>query len=168
MKCATDGCNKQQTGKSKYCPECKKVAKDKWLAMVKDKGAERDQRKADMEAAFQAAHEAGMRAGEACTPAPMVVQQHASMFDDSSPVVYREVVDDGVCGFAWVVLKPARGLIADLFKARGARENYGGGIALWCHEFRQSMTKKEAYCRAYVQEMRDRGYTGFGWSSRMD
>jgi hypothetical protein len=168
MKCATEGCDKQQTGKSKYCPECKKVAKGKWIAMVKEKGQERDQKKTDIAAAFKAAHEAGLAAGNANSPVPMVVQQHANMMDDSSPVTQQWVVNDGVCGFAWVRLNPARGTIADMFKELGARPAYGGGLQLHCFDFNQSMSRKEAYCKAYAQVMRDRGYTGFSWSSRMD
>lgn len=168
MKCVTTGCDKQQTGKSRYCPECKKIAHAKWRDMIASKGDDRAKREADIRAAFMMSHAAGMAAGHAHSPTPMVVQQHANMLDDSSPVVQEWHVDGGVCGFAWVNLKPARGLIAEIFKQAGAREAYGGGLSLFCHEFGQSMERKEKYCKAFVDTMRERGYTGFTWSSRMD
>ena len=34
MKCATTECTDEQTGKSKYCPECKVIAREKWQERV--------------------------------------------------------------------------------------------------------------------------------------
>jgi len=54
---------------------------------------------------YDRAWKAGNDAARASTPEPMVVQQLENPFDPSSKVLYREVVSDGVCGFAWIQFK---------------------------------------------------------------
>jgi hypothetical protein len=53
-------------------------------------------KKIDYKAIFNEAHSAGMLAGNNCKPAPMVVQQHQNMADDSSPVVKSYLVPSGI------------------------------------------------------------------------
>ena len=109
---------------------------------------------------FRKAHEAGMAAGAATTPAPMVVNKHASPLDDSSPVVKSWVVPDGVCGFAWVTIRPATSAAARYAKEfikRGVHKGYHGGIEIMVHEFGQSLTRKEAYARAYARVLEAAG-----------
>jgi hypothetical protein len=117
---------------------------------------------------YARAHAAGMAAGEAARPTPMVVTEHRNPLDDSSPVIrtYAPVMS-GVCGFAWVTVRPATSSFARYLKARGHRRGYEGGIQIWVGEFGQSMERKEAYARAFAAVLREAGITAYA-ASRMD
>jgi hypothetical protein len=56
---------------------------------------------------FNEARIAGLQAGLASVPMPMAVVEHTNLLNDSSPVKRAWVVDDGVCGFAWITVRPA-------------------------------------------------------------
>jgi hypothetical protein len=122
---------------------------------------------------FTELHDRAARAGNEaallCRPVPMVVVQHANGFDDKSPVVYREVVDGGVCGFAWVVVRPATSSLPRwaMKNLPSASKNYGGGLCLWCPLSTQSMEIKEAYCEAYAKVLREAGVSAHA-QSRLD
>jgi hypothetical protein len=106
---------------------------------------------------FNSADLSGKVAAGECVPAPMVVQGY-----ESEPVM------DGVCGFAWVVIKPATTAFARWLKRTGrARANYGGGLAVWVMGYNQSMTRKEAYARAFARVLSDAGIRAYA-QSRMD
>ncbi len=53
------------------------------------------------------AHNAGNSAVQAATITPMVVTQKANPLNDSSDTVKQWYVEDGICGFASVIVKPA-------------------------------------------------------------
>jgi hypothetical protein len=102
------------------------------------------------------AHAAGMKAGEGVRPAPMLVVERANAFDDNSPVVKAyEPVMEGVCGYAWVNIRPATCSFARwLSKNNIGHSSYHGGWDMWVGEFGQSMERKEAYARAYAEVLR--------------
>ena len=83
------------------------------------------------------------------------------------PTVVREhVVNDGVCGFASVIIKDIK--FANALKKMGlGRKNYGGGYALSVSDFNQSLTRKEAYAHAFAKVLNDNGITAYT-DSRMD
>ena len=136
------------------------------------------------------ATEAGLAAGNACVPTPMVVEAHQNMLDDNSPVVYREVVDDGVCGFAWINFVANTPINKEFLKGlklaklvwtckyQGPppqdRRDYpfqsrieGPGFQHWVSMNTQSMQRKEAYAEAYAAVLKKYGincYVG----SRLD
>lgn len=119
---------------------------------------------------YDKAHAAGMAAGAACSPAPMVVGHAASLFGDgidyNKPTYY---VPDGPCGFAWVTVKPGNGRLANWLKKMGlARKAYGGGVSVWVSEFGQSMARKEAYASAFAKVLRAAGFSRVYAESRMD
>lgn len=122
------------------------------------------------EAIYCKARMAGLEAARACRPVPMVVQQHANMLDDKSPVEKQWFVSGGVCGFAWVVVSPGTCSFA-----RWARKNigahldyYGGvGISAGDREFGQSMQIKEAYAEAFARVLQENGIRAY-MNSRMD
>jgi hypothetical protein len=117
---------------------------------------------------FDAAHAAGIEAANACTPTPMVVAQHENPLDDSSPVEKRWLVPQGVCGFAWITLKPGTSRAARYAKAHlGARKAYHGGVSIWVHQFNQSYELKTAYASAFVQVLRDAGIDAYA-DGRLD
>jgi len=124
--------------------------------------------KADWQTVYNKAHAAGMLAGQGCIPSPMVVQQHAEVFNDASPVVQQWTENEGVCGFAWVTIRPANcsfGLW--LKKNNKGGKAYRGGCQVWVGEFNQSMTRKEAYAQAFAEELHNYGIDAHA-DSRMD
>jgi len=115
---------------------------------------------------FEKAHEAGTAAAFLTQPVPMVVEEHRSMLDDASPVVKQWYVPGGVCGFAWVSIKPANGPAAHYaVKNCGARpDSYYGGVSIWVSDFGQSMQIKEAYAQAYARVLADGGVKAYPMS----
>ena len=63
------------------------------------------------------AHAQGVKAGNACSPTPMIVGTPTTPLgndiDYEKDVHY---VSDGACGFAWVNIKPARGKFVKFLK----------------------------------------------------
>lgn len=118
---------------------------------------------------FDLADLAGRDAAEAAVPTPMIVVQRANPLDDNSPIVKQyEPVMGGVCGFAWVVVRPGTSAFARWIKAnKGARKHYYGGMELWVSRYGQSMERKEAYAQAFAKVLRDHGVDAYA-GSRMD
>jgi len=115
------------------------------------------------------AHNAGMQAGESCQPTPMMVVQRSNPFDDNSPIVKSwEPVQDGVCGFAWINVRPGTCSFARWASKQDlAHKSYYGGVDIWVPFFNQSMTRKEAYAAAYANVLRSHGIDARSMS-RMD
>lgn len=66
------------------------------------------------------------------------------------------------CGFAWVVVKPARGQFITWAKSAGkGRKEYGGGWFFWYSEFSltstQSVSVHEAAAKAFADVLRANG-----------
>lgn len=118
---------------------------------------------------FRSAHLAGYAAGEGEVPAPMVVVEHANPLDDNSPVVrVYEPHTEGVCGFAWVNVRPGNSSFARWLVDSGhARKGYHGGVDLWVREFGQSYQRKMAYARAFAQVLQEAGIRAYA-SGRLD
>jgi hypothetical protein len=112
---------------------------------------------------------AGLNAAEACKPTPMIVSQHKNMLDDSSPIEKQWYVPSGVCGFAWVIVRPGTSSFAKwLVKNGHARtHHYYGGICHYVSEFGQSMEVKEAYATAFAKVLSEAGIRAYS-DSRMD
>ena len=118
---------------------------------------------------FDRAHHAGLRAGHESTPTPMVVGSPSTPFGsdiDWNKSTYH--VSDGVCGFAGVVIKPARGNFVSFLKSKGLGwKHYYGGFYMTCREFGQSLARKEAYCEAFAKVLGEAGMRCYV-DSRMD
>lgn len=112
---------------------------------------------------------AGKAAVEKLNVVPMVVSSHMNQMDDNSPVVKQYFVADGVCGFAWVNVRPATSRFAKYLKAKGiARpDSYEGGVTISIRDYNQSMQKKEAYANAYAEVLNGHGFKAYA-NSRMD
>ena len=111
----------------------------------------------------------GMDAGRSSTPTPMIVGSPSTPFgsdiDYSKPTHF---VESGVCGFAGVVIKPARGKFVSYLKSLGmGHKHYYGGWYVSVHEFGQSLERKEAYARAYAKVLTEEGMSCYV-DSRMD
>ena len=119
---------------------------------------------------YSEAHSKGIAAGNACTPTPMVVGEPTTPLgndiDYSKDTFY---VSDGVCGFAWVNIKPARGKFVTWMKKNnvGRKDNYYGGWTVWVSDFGQSIARKENYARAFAKVLGDYGITAYSMS-RLD
>lgn len=126
--------------------------------------------KNDWRAVYDEADKAGKAAAEACKPVAMVVGEETSLFsgklDTSKPMHY---VSDGVCGFAWVNVKPGTSAFAKWLKAKklARTDDYYGGVCVWVGAYNQSMQRKEAYAYAFARVLNDKGIKAIA-RSRMD
>jgi len=118
---------------------------------------------------LERAHLMGMDAGRSVGVTPMVVGTPTTLFGseiDYSKKTY--FVEGGVCGFAGVVIKPARGKFVSYLKSIGiGNKHYYGGYYVSVHEFGQSLTRKEAYADAYAKVLGEAGMSCYV-DSRMD
>ena len=119
---------------------------------------------------YSEAHSKGIAAGNACSPTPMVVGQPTTPLgndiDYSKDTFY---VSDGVCGFAWINIKPARGGFVKFLKDNkiGRKDSYYGGYTVWVSGFGQSLDRKTAYAQAFASVLKENGITAYSMS-RMD
>lgn len=119
--------------------------------------------KQDFEVLYHQAHTAGMDALNKCKPTPMIV------LDDSSPVQKQWFVREGVCGFAWIRVRPANCAFARwaLKENLAGRSSYAGSILVWVHEGGQSLELKTAYANAFASVLVDAGINAHS-DSRID
>lgn len=131
--------------------------------------------KKDWAAIYREALKAGEDAAAAKVPQPMLVGTpteplFGTEIDPTKPVYF---VRGGVCGFAWVVVKPATGGFVRYLKEKGiGYKNYYGGWAVPANprvapDLQQSMEIKEAFARAFAKVLKDYGITAYA-ESRMD
>ena len=121
-----------------------------------------------IESLYTQAHNAGNVAVSQTTVTPMVVQQKANPLNDSSETINQWIVEDGVCGFASVIVKPANSKFAKFLVAnRLGRKHYAGGVSMSIRDFNQSLTKKEAYAHAFARVLNENGINAYV-DSRMD
>jgi hypothetical protein len=129
---------------------------------------ERLARYAEFERIYQEAREAGHQAAMECVPQPMVVTQRANPLRDDSPVMRQWHVSEGVCGFAWVTVRPATSSFARwLVKHKDCRTGYYGGVEIWVRDYGQSMERKHAYANAFANVLVKHGIQA-GAYSRLD
>jgi hypothetical protein len=103
---------------------------------------------------------AGIMAGLACRPTPMIVEYHKS-----KTLYVAEVVDDGACGFAWVKIRPANGKMARWLKAQDkGHKGYNGGWEVSIHDFGQSLERKSATARATADVLCKHGIDATSYS----
>lgn len=165
-KCAV--CDNDTVGHSKYCVIHRAAAHAAWVDNIQARVAEKEKREKHFSDVWHRAVAAGCAAGDACTPIPMGVAQHADPLDDSSPVTQQWVVEGGVYGFAWVTVRPGNCPFANWLKKNDiAKKTYGGGVAIHIHHYGQSMERKYAYARAISAVFRDAGFNSAA-HNRMD
>jgi len=117
---------------------------------------------------YQSAVEAGKNAVMRTNVRPMVVYQRSNPLDDKSEIVYASIVEDGVCGFANIIVKPANSKFAKwLLKNGYATHAYGGGVSIYVSEFNQSLQRKEAYAYAFADTLRKANINAYV-ESRLD
>jgi hypothetical protein len=103
---------------------------------------------------YNRADAAGNKAVEELHVEPMIVYSTTSIFSnevDTNQPIYR--VDDGPCGFASVIIKPANSAFSKWLRSEKiADKRYGSpGISIWISQFNQSYAKKSAYAAAFAK-----------------
>ena len=128
-------------------------ASDQIAALMRKKQDSKVDQLVEFQQLWDEALAAGQTAMEATLPTPMVVVQHSNMMDDTSPVEKQWLVPDGVCGFAWISIKPATSPFARWLKDKGYAKHdaYYGGITYWVHQGNQSMELKENFAHAMAK-----------------
>ena len=117
---------------------------------------------------YKKARDAGLAAGAAAKPVPMVVQAVDGFGPNARVIKTYEPVMDGVCVFAWIKMRPARGAFYDYCKANDlGRKDYDGGWSIWVGDFNQSMERKERYAGAFARVLEEAGIKAYSMS-RMD
>lgn len=120
---------------------------------------QRTARNAEFAALLDIAHARGIQAGRDCRPIPMVVSTASG--------IEIECVDDGACGFAWIVI-PGNTAFGKWAKKEGrARAHYPRGLCFWVSDFGQSVDRKSAYAGAFAQVLRNAGIDAYA-DSRLD
>jgi len=99
---------------------------------------------------FDTANRLGFEANQKFSPQPMIVGESKNLFSDeidyNKPTYF---VEDGVCGFASVIIKPANNRFAKWLVQTGkAYKSDMGGIYIWIHQYNQSMQRKEIHADA--------------------
>lgn len=125
----------------------------------------------DFQKIWDKAWQAGVDAANAAVPTPMVVTSHSNPLDDGSPVENSWYVPEGVCGFAWVIVKPGNSKFANwLKKHKLARpDHYYGGVNIWISDYGQSYTRKEAHAYAMAKVLSEETGMEKIWAgSRLD
>ena len=103
------------------------------------------------------AHMAGMEAGYAIRPRAMVVHGEGQDW----------LVNEGLCGFAWVNFKGNTAFGRALMKRGICRKGYPSGLTLWIYQFNQSWERKKAYAQAYAKVLNENGVEAT-WGERLD
>lgn len=166
--CKTEGCVLETVGKSKYCAEHRAIAREKFKENIEKQKQEKAEREIMFENLYMAASEAGDKAAKECMPTPMIVQQTVNMLDDTSPVVKQYHVPEGMCGFAWVNVRPGNCAFANWLKKKGlASKAYRGGVEIWISAYGQSYERKQACAYAMADVFEAAGIKAYG-GSRLD
>lgn len=118
---------------------------------------------------FDEAYQAGVEAMNSTTPTPILIGEAKSFLSDEidhSRPTY--VVSSGVCGFAWVNIKPGNSSFARWLVKNGiARKSYYGGVDYRISSGGQSMELKQAFATAFAKVLSENGIKAYA-DSRMD
>lgn len=116
---------------------------------------------------IQEAQAAGIKAGIAAVPVPMGVIEVDPLSGMPKEGSELHVLDEGACGFAWIWF-PGNTAFGKFAKKAGlARSSYPTGLQIWVSQFGQSITRKEAYAKAFAQVLNAHGIKAYA-DSRLD
>jgi len=108
---------------------------------------------------FENALAEGIQAGKNAGVIPMAVYDKNNTY----------IVEGGVCGFAWLEIRPARGGLVTYLKksGQGYYSEYNRCYIYSIFHFGQSLTRKEAMAEAMAEYLRKYGYNVYA-NSRLD
>jgi hypothetical protein len=86
---------------------------------------------------------------------------------------FEQVGERDSCGFAWILIRPARGPLVSYLKKQGIGGNeYGGGYSIWMpgRQPTQSISVHEAAAKAFVETIKEvlGSDLNINWRSRLD
>lgn len=117
---------------------------------------------------YKEAHEAGVAATKTVSLPQFVVGTPTTPLGNDIDFTKKTYVLNGLCGFAWVTIFPARGSFVTYLKSKGiGGKAYGGGYQIWVSEFGQSVDLKSAYAGAFAAVLNKYGINAYG-QSRLD
>ena len=100
---------------------------------------------------YNEAYAAGIKAGNE-VGVPKFIVGDAIGLSDQIDYSKKTYVLEGLCGFAWVNISPARGSFVTFLKSQGiGSKGYYGGYEIWVREFGQSVDRKSAFAGAFAQ-----------------
>jgi hypothetical protein len=113
------------------------------------------------------AYEAGLNAGKDADTPKFIIGDAIGLSNEIDPTKQTYILD-GLCGFAWVKISPARGAFVNYLKSREiGRKGYYGGYHIWVREFGQSVDRKSAFAQAFADVLNKYGITAYA-ESRLD
>jgi len=165
-------CDQPTAGKSKYCTTHKAEARTNFKEMCLLQEANRTAREAQYQDWMTALVSIAEAAYLNAQPAPMAVYETAGLSDAPAPGGRSWNVSEGVCGFAWVTIRPATSSFARwLSKNNIGYKHYISGWQIPMHVFvgqmGQSLERAEAASMAVSKFLRDQGIEAQA-ASRMD
>lgn len=109
-------------------------------------------------ALWEATHAAGHKAALAAIPVPLVVVAQTGP-SGTGPISEKWVSPEGMCGFAWINIKPANSSLAKWLLAvgRATVDSYHGGVTIWIGQYGQSWKRKAEYARAAAALLKAHG-----------
>jgi len=116
---------------------------------------------------YREAYEAGLLAGKEIELQKFIVGDAIGL---SNEIDYskKTYVMEGLCGFAWIKISPARGAFVNYLKANEiGRKSYYGGYDIWVKEFAQSIDRKLAFAQAFASVLDKYGINAYA-ESRLD
>jgi hypothetical protein len=116
---------------------------------------------------YKEAYEAGLKAGKE-VGVPKFIVGDAIGLSDQIDFSKKTYVLEGLCGFAWINISPARGAFVTYCKSINAgHKGYYGGYEIWVREFGQSVDRKSAFAGAFAEVLRKYGINASA-GSRLD
>ena len=117
---------------------------------------------------YKEAYTAGIKAGNEVGVPKFVVGTPTTALGNDIDYAKPTYVLDGLCGFAWVKIFPARGSFVTFLKTKGiGGKSYNGGYDIWVSEFGQSVDRKNAFAQAFAEVLNKYGINAYG-QSRLD
>jgi len=100
---------------------------------------------------YKEAYAAGLIAGKE-VGVPKFIVGDAIGLSDQIDYTKKTYILEGLCGFAWVNISPARGAFVTYLKSIDAgHKGYYGGYEIWVREFGQSVDRKYAFAQAFAE-----------------
>jgi len=128
--------------------------------------AERAEREAEFQALYDLAQREGYQAGKMAKPCPMRVVE-ADIFGKPKEGAQVWIEEEGMCGFAWVVLRGNTAFGRWLKKNNLASKGYNGGLHIWIGAHNQSIERKTAHASAMANVFIRAGILAY-YDSRLD